>query len=466
MIGELVVKSKSIRRKVAKRVVIGLLLSIIALSVVNLIFLTRRIKEEHVAEIQLTSNLTAADIFKWQSDMKSIAETIADSYEADDGANLNEDYILSILDSVAEDREDLYFVYFATEEGNMYMARGVQYATGVDVRERDWYKQVKEAGKTIVIDPYISATRIDVMLATVAAPVYIDGEFVGAVGIDADIDTIAKYVNSISVKEDSYAFLLDSKGNIVTHPYEKYIPTITNTVQATSVIEGIESIVENPSSGIAEGTDYTGAEEIYASSLVGNSGWTVIIAYPKRLYLKQIDRGIRICIFMAAVCILIAGADITMAIKRMLLPIEKINEAMDRIVEGDYTTIVEFTHDEDELGQLQNKMAEMARQLSDVVNEQRYVLGEIAKGNLSVEDMDEFPGELNEIAKSVNDIKDSMNDIISDIQFSALNLESYSMGVNDKTKLEDMQEIFEELTAEADALMEKTSKFKTYCKVN
>ena len=130
-------------------------------------------------------------------------------------------------------------------------------------------------------------------------------------------------------------------------------------------------------------------------------------------------------------------------------------------MEGDFTTKLNFATANDEIGDLQNKLAVTLESLSKVIQEQKYVLSEMEKGNLVVENIDDFPGELNEIATSVNSIKESFNDIISDIQFSAINLQSFAMGINESSNLEEMRSVFEELSAEANALMEKTSKFTT-----
>ena len=72
-----------------------------------------------------------------------------------------------------------------------------------------------------------------------------------------------------------------------------------------------------------------------------------------------------------------------------------------------------------------------------------------------------MPGDLNEISQSVNSIKETFNNIISDIQFSAINLQSFAMGINESSDIAEMRMVFEELSAEANALMDKTAKFKT-----
>ena len=134
---------------------------------------------------------------------------------------------------------------------------------------------------------------------------------------------------------------------------------------------------------------------------------------------------------------------------------------MDNVMNGDFTTKLNFATENDEIGDLQNKLAMTLEALSNAIKQQKAVLSEMEKGNLTVKNIDEFPGELNEIATAVNSIKETFNDIISDIQFSAINLQSFAMGINETSDIEEMRILFEELSAEANALMEKTAKFTT-----
>ena len=453
------VSKKSIRRKVAKRVVVALLVTVIFLSVVNLIYMSRRVVQEQQQELKLVTELCGSKIDSWILEMETISGGIADSLVA--LGTLDEKEIRSILDQTAWVHGNLYFVYVGTEEGDMYMARGVSYPENVDIRQRDWYKQAKAAGHTIVTDPYVSASRPDVVLATVAAPIYFGTTMVGVVGVDADITSINNYVEGIDFKNGAYGFLVDSKGEIVAHKNEDFLPTAEKVSNVTDAIPEISAIIKKPESDIIVATDYTGERMVYYTSKLKESKWIVGVAYPEKNVLKIVDRGIRISIVMALICILLSSADITMTIKKILLPIEKINPVMDRIVQGDFTTRIDISTEEDELGSLQRKMAIALKELSDMIHRQKYVLGEMEKGNLVVENIEEFPGELNEIATSVNSIKATFNDIISDIQFSAINLQSFAMGINETSNLEEMRSVFEELSAEANVLMEKTSKFIT-----
>ena len=441
------------------RVIVALLATIIALSTVNLIYMSRRMRDEINSELDLVTILSAGRVDTWSNELQGITLDIADTITALN--TLDEGTIKNILNQYAVHHGNLFFIYVATEDGNMYMARGVQYAQGVDPRERMWYKQVKSAGHSIITDPYMSATRNDVMLATAATPIYFGTKMVGAVGVDADVATINEYVSSMNFKDGAYGFIIDSQGNILAHKNEEYMPTVEKFTNVRDVMPELADIIQKPGSKVVQGTDYSGTDMLYSTARLENSKWTVGVAYPKRNLMKLIDRGIRISIAMAFICILFATIDINRAVRKILRPIEKINPVMDMIMKGDFSEVIELTNQEDELGLLQQKMAIINKKLGEIIDEQKYVLGEMERGNLVVEDIEPLPGELNEISKSVNSIKETFNDIISDIQFSAINLQSFAMGVNETSDIEEMKMVFEELSAEANALMEKTSRFIT-----
>ncbi len=453
------VGKNTVRSRVARRVVIALLITVCAITTVNLIYMSRQIMKEQHIELGIATDLCASNIAGWIGDMEGLSEGIANSLEALE--TMDEETIRALVDQIAKNHSELFFVYVGTEEGDMYMSRGAQFVKNMDVRERVWYKKAKSTGHTIVTDPYISATRPDTMLITVATPVYHGSKLLGVVGVDASLDSVRDYISSINFKDEAYGFLVDSEGDIIVHKNEEYNQKPDEKVKVVDVIPAINKIIKHPGSEYVIAKDYKDQTMVYSSSRIKDSGWVLVVAYPRENIMSYVDRGIRINLFVAILCILIAAGDMTKAIKKMLHPIEKINPVMDKIIEGDFSDKIDFEAEEDEIGELQTKISKMLNELSAVIEQQKYVLGEMEKGNLMVEDMDDMPGELDQISKSVNSIKESFNDIISDIQFSAINLQSFAVGVNEGTDLEEMKMVFEELSAEANALMEKTSKFRT-----
>lgn len=449
----------SIIRKVSRRVGNALMVTVLLLSIANLLYMSNQMKEEIKTELDLVTLLSAAKVNDWSNRLEGVTVDIADTLSGLE--TVDQVTVTKILNKYAQHHDDFFFLYVATEEGDMYMARGVQFAAGMDARERGWYKQAKAAGHTIITDPYMSATRNDVMLTTAATPIFFGTKMVGVVGIDADVTTINEYVNALSFKDGAYGFLIDTQGNIIAHKNKDYMPTVDAVTNVNDVMPELKDIISKPGSKLVSGKDFEGTSMVYATSRLDDSKWTVGVAYPKRNLLKALDKGIRISLFTAIICVLLAIGDIRGAVRTMLTPVEKINPVLDGVLRGDFSVPVEISKEEDELGQLQQKLVYIIEKLGEIIAEQKHVLGEMENGNLIVEDIEGLPGELNGISTSVNSIKETFNDIISDIQFSAINLQSYAMGINETSDIEEMKAIFEELSAEANALMDKTSRFVT-----
>ena len=89
---------------------------------------------------------------------------------------------------------------------------------------------------------------------------------------------------------------------------------------------------------------------VYYTESLNESDWIIGVAYPENNILSIIYRGIRMCLTIAVICILLAAADITAAINKILRPIEKINPAMDKLTEGDFSARIEISTEQDELG--------------------------------------------------------------------------------------------------------------------
>lgn len=452
-------RHRTVKGKITRHVVVALVLTVAVLTIINVVFLSRQIIKQQEAKLELATQMSSNTVDSWINDMGTVTEDIASSLVA--LGDLNTSTVKAVVDRVALNHPELYFVYFADYRGVMTMARGVEYASGVDPRNRDWYKKAVEAGHTVVIDPYASATRPDIMLASVVTPVYWGSTLVGVVGVDADIETIQQFMRDVDFESGSYGFLLDSQDNVIVHPNEDFNPSADSVTYALEVMPELESVIHKDNDDVVTTVDYSGEEMVYSAVTSEISNWTVVVAYPSKNVWGTVRRGVAMSMFIALVFIIIAIIDIAYTVRKILKPIDNINPVMDKIIAGDFTSKMDFETSDDEIGELQNKLAQSIGGLTDIIEEQKYVLGEMEKGNLAVADVKEAPGELNDIALAVNSIKEKLNDMISDIQFSALNLQSFAMGINETSDLDEMRMVFEELSAEANELMEKTSVFIT-----
>lgn len=100
----------------------------------------------------------------------------------------------------------------------------------------EWIRGPREAGKTFITKPYkYPVDGVEVLMTTIALPMYKDGVFLGTIGVDIVLDTFAKMSNSIKVFDTGYTFLLDNYGIMLGHGNKDYlgkdILDITNNSQ-------------------------------------------------------------------------------------------------------------------------------------------------------------------------------------------------------------------------------------------
>lgn len=87
-----------------------------------------------------------------------------------------------------------------------------------DPRQRPWYRDASRTHQTVWTDPYIFYTSQKPGL-TVASPVYDpNGELMGVVGVDIEIDEISRFLSRLKVGKHGRAFILTTNGDLVAFP--------------------------------------------------------------------------------------------------------------------------------------------------------------------------------------------------------------------------------------------------------
>jgi len=121
----------------------------------------------------------------------------------------------------------------------------------------DYYKTLKSSGKEHITEPYYYhyigyAHRY--YGTTVSVPIIVDGKFMGAVGVDIDLDSLRVILNKVRPYQTGFLSLITSYGNIVTHIDTSYIDknifelfSTFDTVKYCSIIYGKELTIETNS---------------------------------------------------------------------------------------------------------------------------------------------------------------------------------------------------------------------------
>ena len=127
-------------------------------------------------------------------------------------------YYYRIDPTVSSDVKGFWFV---NTEGEGFKEHEVTDITMYDTEDTSqlvWFTVPKATGKPVWLPPYIT-DNLDVRVISYNTPVYLDGQFVGVIGIELDYSFMAEMVDNIMLYENGYAFINDEEGNLVYHPH-------------------------------------------------------------------------------------------------------------------------------------------------------------------------------------------------------------------------------------------------------
>ena len=171
-------------------------------------------------------------IESWITEQQTVLNMFA-NYIAEDPEILDDyEECISWMDEIARNYPEISVCYIANpyREHTVMMNNGWEPEDNWKVEERQWYKDtvLSDSGSSISA-PYIDE-QTGLYCITFSRIVNSrDGDFLGVFGIDCFMDKLINVLGD-SYDSDGYAFITDSEGRIINHPYEYYEMTANNSV--------------------------------------------------------------------------------------------------------------------------------------------------------------------------------------------------------------------------------------------
>ena len=347
--------------------VIGIVVASILLTTVGIIAVVgKRIIQNQAQTLQLNADKYAEEINTWIENEKMLARGTADSVKA--GAKIETDFIQSVVDTHAAGREELLNLYCGTKDSQFIQSnREAEIPDGYDPVQRGWYQQAAEEGTVIVTDPYWDVLT-NQMCTTIAAPIYIDGELAGVIGLDVTLVTVTDLTGSISYAEGVYGFLVDSCGQYVAHKNKGYEPTEEAVVVVADIMPELKGMIEGEGSDIRKFTDYDGSDCYFAMAEIEGSDWKLGVVVPVANVTGSLVTMIIVAIVIAFVIIVFVAVFMAGLIGKMLAPVQMLKQ----FASGDFSenTISEKAIPKEyknETEQIQTATMEVRQQIREII---------------------------------------------------------------------------------------------------
>ncbi|GAA67812.1 methyl-accepting chemotaxis protein [Pseudoalteromonas sp. BSi20429] len=307
----------------------------------NYIAMRKQTEQQLSLVLQQNSESVSQNIASWLNAKLAIVISIAKTHKANDSKALT----LSQLNT-AELAGSFKNTYIGKSSGTFILKdQSVVLPADFDATSRPWYKLVENKSNTAFTTPYIDVTTNELTISAVV-PMLQNGQFSGVAGADIDMQTVTKIINDIDFLGLGYGFLLDNKGQVLSHPNAKL------NLKNTSDIFGTNTPLQS------EFTQYeiNGESKLISFTKISgieNVDWYLGVVIDKdKAYVSVSNFGQTAAVFMVIGIITIIIM-MQLLLRYLMQPMNRLNDAIKDIAqgEGDLTRRLTVEND-DEFGDL------------------------------------------------------------------------------------------------------------------
>lgn len=332
-----------LQRKFAhKIIIISAVLLILALSVsttINYISLKNDTQANLNRAIDEIGYSVSSNIANWLSGKLRIVESIAQSTSENPETR-------TVLKTVQQAVKSGAFknAYVGVESSGEFILddESLVLPEGYDARQRPWYTQVKQTRKSTFTEPYLDVT-IDKLVISPVSPVMPNGQFVGVAGGDIFLDDIIDILNQIDFLDLGYAYLVTSKGKILSHPDNKMVnQNVEDLLGSRPAFT--PKLNELDDKNIVSFVPIKGIESV---------DWYIGVVLDKKKAYQSLVDARSTAIIVGLLSLIITVVLLHFLFGHLMKPIYRLNEAIKDISEGDGDLTQRLSVDtQDEIGQL------------------------------------------------------------------------------------------------------------------
>ena len=305
-----------------------------------------------------------------------------------------------------------------------------------DVEHVGWYYIPVQNGKETWMEPYLNS-NIGVYMISYVIQIEVDGESIGIIGMDIDFSEFTDTIDSLSIFDSGYGFLVNESGKVM---YHKDLEIGSNLADADS---GLQSVVDALGNEQTEETavsyTYQGKDKVMYYKTLEN-GMKFVLTAPKtelqensRQLAKQIFGGAAFAMILTIIIGTVLGFTITK-------PITQIDGIVKQTAEFEFASNPANQHlykRKDETGRMAISLHNMRKNLRQMVANIRHVYTDLKNTTEQLSDTTKRVREMSsvntdttqELAAAMEETAATMetvNTTVSDIKERATDIERYS----------------------------------------
>lgn len=391
---------KKISTRIATVFSITTVLCLVIVTAISFFICTKGTKSSSKLSLNNAATLSANNVGNLLENYKAAVIATGQSnilYSSDVSLEEKKNYINSYVES------------FGFTSGNLLDTKGISLIDGTDFSDRG-YVQTALSGEANISDITLSKYT-NTYGTSIAAPIHDKtGKIKGVVYFRLDIDFIQDITNEIKLSENSIAYIVNADGDYIVNANPDLILTPAEIKPST--------------------TQYVATADI-----PGTNGWQLIVEAPSSDFDQSVRMMGRISLIMDFVVLFLIFIIAGIFARTISKPVITVQNALIGIAKGDLSQKIPKTTRKDEIGIMQSTAAQLVDMLHKVLGQANIILSSMSNCDLTVSDMNSYPGEFDTLANSVNQIKEIITYLIVEIQSSSSNVKIGSEQLADATQL-------------------------------
>lgn len=241
--------------------------------------IVEKLKQNALQEVSQGTN----NIDQWLAIQKAEVQTLANTPTV---RSLNRLIVEPYLQSEVKRLNDFFFFLVANADGSYYNTQVGR--AQANLKDREYFKKAI-AGQLNISDPLISRTTkktVIFIVAPIQKNTSANSAAIGVFGGSFKVDRLIKVVNQLKYGNNSYAFALNSQGEVIAHPNSKLIgtfeqpaPSLLNSTDPN--LAAIARRMVNREQGI-ELRQFDGTLKYIAYVPLQETNWSVALVIPQQ----------------------------------------------------------------------------------------------------------------------------------------------------------------------------------------
>ncbi|ATD62469.1 MAG: methyl-accepting chemotaxis protein [Janthinobacterium svalbardensis] len=195
----------------------------------------------------------------------------------------------------------------------------------------DWYDVPKRTGKTYFTEPYIyPVDGKDVLMASLVAPIMIDGGFKGVASADFMLTRLAKILAGLKVIEGGKLALISNGGLYASHPVPERLGKKADDVPAA----GLEKVRQGQPYEYEDGQGYIHLlQPLQIHPDI--APWSVELNFPKSVAIASARDLMTYTLIVALLCAAATAGILILVVNQLTRPLRTLGRTMTDLSSGD-----------------------------------------------------------------------------------------------------------------------------------